>query len=239
MLIVLISLITASITFVSIYYYFGIIGAVIPSIFVFALSYWLIYKKISNLLEKNMEIVQKSLQKGEYDASIILLKGIQAQYSKWQFFTKKILNSQIGSIYYVQKKFKQSKPFLINGFEKSWTSMGMLGVLYYNNKDFKSMEDIFKKATKYSPKQGLLWSIWAYCQWKTGDSKSAINTLSFGKKKIGDIDQILNNNLLNLQNSKKMKMKGYGEQWYQMHLETHPYSKGAHGGIKRQIKYKK
>lgn len=239
MLIVLISFIIASITFGSIYYYFGIIGAIVPSLFIFALTYWLIYKKISNLLEKNMQIIQKLLQKGEYDNAIILLKQIQIQYSKWQFFTKKILNSQIGSIYYVQKKFKKSKPFLIDGFEKSWISMAMLGVLYYNNKDFKIMDDIFKKAIKYSSKQSLLWSTWAYCQWKTGDSELAINTLHSAKKKIGEVDKILNNNLLNLQNGKKMKMKAYGEQWYQLHLETHPYSKGAHGGIKRQIKYKK
>jgi len=238
-LIILISLITAAITFGSIYYYFGIIGAVIPSIFIFAITYWLIYKKVSDLLEKNMQVIQKLLQKGEYDTAIILLKKIQSQYSKWQFFTRKILNSQIGSIYYVQRKFKESKLFLVNGFEKSWISMGMLGALYYTNKDTKSMEDTFKKATKYSPKQGLLWSIWAYCQWKLGNTEVAIEILSSGKKKIGDLDLILNNNLLNLQNGKKMKMKAYGEQWYQMHLEMHPYSKGAQGGIKRQIKYKK
>lgn len=239
MLIILISLITASLTFGSIYYYFGIIGAVIPSIFIFVITYWLIYKKVSDILERNMQLIQKLLQKGDYDKAITSLKKIQSKYSKWQFFTKKILNSQIGSIFYVQKKFKQSKPFLVNGFEKSWISMGMLGSLYYINKDIESMENTFKKATKYSPKQGLLWSMWAYCQWKSGNSELAISILSSGKKKIGDIDPILNNNLLNLQNDKKMKMKAYGEQWYQMHLEIHPYSKGAQGGTKRQIKYKK
>jgi hypothetical protein len=29
-------------------------------------------------------------------------------------------------------------------------------------------------------------------------------------------------NLLALQNDKKMKMKGYGDQWYALHLEEHP-----------------
>ena len=55
-----------------------------------------------------------------------------------------------------------------------------------------------------------------------GDTKRALAILSRGKEKLGDSDERLSANLLALQNDKKMKMKGYGEQWYALHLEEHP-----------------
>jgi hypothetical protein len=79
-----------------------------------------------------------------------------------------------------------------------------------------------EKTVRFAEKQGLLWSTWAWLHASNGDAKKAIEILSRGKEKLGESDPHLVQNLLALQNDKKMKMKGYGDQWYALHLEEHP-----------------
>ena len=98
----------------------------------------------------------------------------------------------------------------------------MLAVLACKKKDYAKMDKIFETAARYSPRQGLLWSVWAYCHWKAGHTSKAIDILVSGQKKLGNSDSHLIANLNNLQNNKKMKMNGYGQEWYQFHLEPLP-----------------
>jgi len=84
------------------------------------------------------------------------------------------------------------------------------------------VDDLLEKTVRFAGKQGLLWSTWAWLHWKNGDAKKALSILSRGKEKLGESDAHLNANLLALQNDKDMKMKGYGQAWYAMHLEEHP-----------------
>ena len=62
------------------------------------------------------------------------------------------------------------------------------------------------------------------------DRDKAIAVLARGKEALGGKDETLNENLLALQNNKKMKMKKYGEAWYQFHLEQHPAMRQAQRG---------
>ena len=92
------------------------------------------------------------------------------------------------------------------------------------------MDSTFESASKRAGKQGLLWGLWAYLHWKSGNADKAIEILNRGKKELGDKDEKLNTNLLNLQNGKKMVMKGYGEPWYQFQLEMPPVMLKQRGG---------
>jgi hypothetical protein len=90
------------------------------------------------------------------------------------------------------------------------------------NGDMKAVDELLERVTKYSPKQGLLYSTWAWLHWKAGQRDKAIEILARGKDVLGESDPHLTANLLALQNDKKMKMKGYGEVWYTFQLEQHP-----------------
>jgi len=164
--------------------------------------------------------VQKELQKQNVDYGIKLLMNIRDKYSKWQFFTKRMINGQIGSIYYMKHEYIKAKPYLEMSFSKHWIAQGMLAILYFKKKQYIKMNIIFERAVKYSSKQGLLWSVWAYCLFRAGKNEEAIKILLRAQKKVGNADYRIQQNLINLQNKKKIKMKSYGEQWYQFNLES-------------------
>lgn len=234
MIVLLLALLLGGFTFGLIVNWFGIITAVLPGIAVFLISYFVIARKISKRLESAMLEAQAEMQKGRIDRGLALLNNAKNKYKYWQFFTESSLNGQIGSIYFVRKEFEKSKPYLEKAFIRHWIARGMFAVLLYRKKDYAAMDKVFGKALSYSSKQGLLWSTWAFCHWKAGHNDKAIDILLQGQKKLGDSDTKLTANLINLQNNKKMKMRGYGEQWYQFQLEVSPQMREMQT---RQIRY--
>jgi len=166
--------------------------------------------------------LQDDLMKGQTERAIKILKNIKERYGKWQFFLSSTIDGQIGSIYYMKGQFQTAKPYLEKAFVRHWVAKAMLALIYYRERKMSKMEEIFKNTTKHVNKAGLLWSLWAYCVWRNGDIERAISILAQGKNIMGESDPHLTQNLLSLQNSKRMKMKSYGEQWYQFQLEHTP-----------------
>ena len=66
----------------------------------------------------------------------------------------------------------------------------------------------------------MIYALYAYCLDKSGDRKKAVSVLEKGLKKTAK-DERLQENIELLQAGKKMKMKGFGDMWYQFHLEKH------------------
>ncbi len=197
----------------------GLIGAILPAVVAFGVVYFFVARAVSRRMEQSMRAVQVEFQKQRIDQGLQILQVLKKQYGNWQFFTKSSIDGQIGSIYYMRQDFARAKPFLERGFVRHWVAKVMLAVLYYRKKDYANMDKTFEHVARYNGKQGLLWGVWAYCHWRVGHTDKALQILLRGKKKLGDTDSKLNANLIGLQNEKKMKMKSYGEQWYQFQLE--------------------
>jgi tetratricopeptide (TPR) repeat protein len=210
--------------------FFDPIAAPLPGLVVAVGVYFLLTRRVSKQMEGAMMSIQREIQAGRVDNAINALEMMKAKFQRMQFFAGATLDGQIGSIYFMQKKFDKAKPFLENAFVRMWNAKAMLGVLQSKSKDYEAMDATFERATKYSPKQGVMWCTWAWIHWKAGHKTKAIEILTRGKEALGDGDEALNTNLLQLQNNKKMKMKPYGDQWYQFHLETHPQMKAAQRG---------
>lgn len=219
MLIPIISLFFSMLVLFITSFYIGIFYSIPPSLITFALTYWIIYRKISLLLQEKFETIQKIASKQDYDSAISLLQEISTHYKLWYFSLNKIINGQIGSIYYSQRKFKQAKKYLQDSYDKVWVSLAMLATVKYINKDSLGMNLTFRKVTNLNPENGFIWSLWAYCKYSTHDVKGALSILVEGDGKSQGSDKILQSNILNLKNGKKLKMKPYGEQWYQFQLE--------------------
>ena len=151
-----------------------------------------------------------------------LKKGFALQH--WQFFVGGQLNAQIGQILYIQRKYKEARPFLEKSYIRAWTSLAMLGCVHYRRKDVDAMKKAFEKAVKYNSKESLLWNLYGWCLWKRGEKDSAIGALNRGKEILSS-DERLASNLDALRNNKKMKMRGWRELWYQFGLETPPQPK--------------
>jgi len=198
------------------YYQWGLVGGLV---LFFGLNYYLA-RRIIKQFEKLMADVTKDLSNQRFDKSIRRLKGAFG-LAKWQFFMESQLNSQIGTIYYLMREFDDAFGYLEKGFSKHWVGMGMLAVLYMKKDDKEKMVKTFEKAVKSSPKESLIWSLYAYCTLKSGDRDKAQEILSRGMKKLPDDDRLKSNHSA-IANKQRMKMKAYGEQWMQFYLEKTP-----------------
>ncbi len=207
-------------------------AGVLPFVAVSIGAYIFSVMRVNRLVQAAMPGVMQAAQKRDLDGAVNLLKSIKLRFGRWAPFLTSQIDGQIGSILFMKKDFEKAKPFLEASFIRSWDAKLMLAVMKSGALDAKKVkkkeltlapaDEILEKASRFADKQGMMWSAWAWLHWTNGDAKKAIEILSRGKEKLGESDPHLVQNLLALQNDKKMKMKGYGDQWYALHLEEHP-----------------
>lgn len=98
--------------------------------------------------------------------------------------------------------------------------MAMLAISYMKRQKRDKMVQTFDKAVQWNGKESLLWNLYAYCQAEEcGEKSKAIAILEKGLKKLPG-DSHLTENLENLKSGSKMKMRSFGDSWYQFHLES-------------------
>ena len=202
--------------------FIGPIGAILPALVAGVAVYFVILRAVNKRLQQELSGLQALLVNRNVEGALALIESLKARYSKLVFLLGAQLDGQTGSILYMKKDFDRAKPYLERAFVRMWDAKLMLAVLLSKKGDLKGVDELLERVAKYSPKQGLLYSTWAWMHWKADDNKKAIEILARGKDVLGESDPHLNQNLLALQNDKKMKMKGYGEVWYTFQLEQHP-----------------
>lgn len=121
------------------------------------------------------------------------------------------------AIPYLEKsRIKGRKAQLLSAM---WPAWAMLAVAYYKSKkDIDKAVEVLEDTTKIAKKNGILWSLYAWMLTQEKRRDEAIDVLVRGKDAAPD-DPHLVENLTLLQNNKSMKMRAYGEQWYQFGLE--------------------
>jgi tetratricopeptide (TPR) repeat protein len=213
-------------------------GGVLAALIVFLGCFLLISRVVTKKLEAIMEPAMKDIQAQRFDKGIRDLKGA-LRYGKWQIYVESQINSAIGMVYFVRRDFATAFPYLEKGFFKNWVTMGMLAVTYMKRNKRDQMKATFEKAVLGSPKESLLWSLYAYCLNECGETVKACEVLAKGAAKL-PADENIKQNLELLREGKKMKMKGYGEMWLQFHLESlgtiQKQQLAAMGGRRRVIR---
>lgn len=228
--ILLVSLAIGVVVAVASGFFVGWIGGIIPGVIAMVAAYFLLGRRVQAQLQAGMMAVQKEIQRRQIDAAVRMLEAMKKKLGFWQFFATSSIDGQIGAIQFLQGKQDEAKPYLENAFVRMWEPQGMLAAIHAKKKDYDAVDRVLERAAKYNPKQGLLWSLWAFIHWKAGHKDKAIEILSRGKDALGEKDPHIVSNLLAVQNNKKMKMKGYGEPWYQFQLEQHPMLRQAQRG---------
>ncbi|HJV35266.1 hypothetical protein [Geomonas sp.] len=192
-------------------------AALLAAVLVFAGCFLLIARIVTQKLQAIMDPAMKDIQAQRFDKGIRDLKEA-LKYAKWQIYVESQINSAIGMVYYVRREFKTAFPYLEKGFFKNWVTMAMLGITYMKRNKQDKMKETFDKAVMASPKESLLYSVYAYCLEESGDHAKACEVLAKGQGKLPG-DENIKQNLELLRDNKKMKMKGYGDMWLQFHLE--------------------
>ena len=212
--------------------FLGPIEAILPFMAGTAGAYFLLGRQISKALERQLLGAQAEMAKGQnhIPRAIEILKAAKVRFGKLQFFAASSIDGQIGMVLFMQNKHKEARPHLENAFVRLWQAKAMLAVLDYKKKNLAKVDENMKRTAKYAGKQGLLWSTWAWMHAKSGHRDRAIDILNQGNEVMKEADEVLKNNLLAHKNGNKMKMKAYGDGWYQLGLETHPMLKKAQRG---------
>lgn len=193
-------------------------GSVLIALLVFMGIFLLFSRIIMKKVTEAFETAGKDLQGQRFEKAIRDLKDT-LKYGKWQIYVEGQLNAQIGMIYYMKRDFSNAFPYLEKAFFKNWVAMAMLGISYMKRQKKDKMIATFDKAVQWTAKESLLWNLYAYCLNECGDVTKAKEVLEKGLKKLPGDTHIVEN-LENLRDGKKMKMRSFGDMWYQFHLES-------------------
>ncbi|MDR0453678.1 MAG: tetratricopeptide repeat protein [Deferribacteraceae bacterium] len=217
----LIAVIAALLLFTAIFWLSGsyIISALIGVLSALAINI-LVGRYFSKKIMALMESVEKDLKADRIESALERLKSAY-KYTQWQFLSKKNIDSQIGCILYVRKRFDEALPYLKNSFVRNWSAMGMLASYYYRGKEYNKAFEIMEKTVAVNKKEGFVYSLYAYFLSEQGKTDKAISVLTKGVAKI-PLNERLAGELDNLKNRKKIKMQAYGTLWIQMHLGKAP-----------------
>jgi tetratricopeptide (TPR) repeat protein len=215
----LISLATGVAVFLVLTFVFGLSPwiSVLCALLVFTGIYFLVARYVMKQVMAIMEAANKDLQGQRVEKALREMQNA-FRFGKWQFYVTGQVNSQIGVIYYMKRDFSTAFPYLEKSFVRNWVAMGMLAISYMKRNKKEKMVLTFEKAVRWSPKESLLWNLYAYCLNETGDIGKAKEVLARGLKKLPG-DERTKHNIEALQEGKKMKMKNYGDMWLQFHLE--------------------
>ena len=174
-------------------------------------------RKIQQELEKIFTRAGELLKKQQFDKAIEAMKE-GYRFSSRQFLVKGSIDGQIGVVQYLRKKNDEAEPLLASASMQHYIAKAMLGILQWKRGEKKKAKETFNLALKAGKKESLLYAVYAYVLVEMGERDKAIETLNRGLDICkGDERLITNRNLL--QNGKALKMKVYGEQWYQFLLE--------------------
>ncbi len=174
-------------------------------------------RKVQSELERIFSRAGEHLKKQQFDPAIAAMKE-GYRLAPRQFLVKGSIDGQIGVVQYLRKKHEEAEPLLASASMQHYIAKAMLGIILWKRGEKKKARETFDLALKAGKKESLLYAVYAYVLTEMGERDRAIEVLNRGLGVCkGDERLVTNRNLL--QNGKAMKMKVYGEQWYQFLLE--------------------
>lgn len=174
-------------------------------------------RKVQQELEQIFTRAGELLKKQQFEKAIEVMKE-GYRFAPKQFLVKGSIDGQIGVVQYLRKKNDEAEPLLAAASMQHYIAKAMLGILQWKRGEKKKAKETFTLALKTGKKESLLYAVFAYVLVEMGERDRAIEVLNQGLGICkGDERLITNRNLL--QNGKALKMKVYGEQWYQFLLE--------------------
>lgn len=181
-----------------------------------ALFIWL-GRRVQTELEAIFTKAGEQLKKQQFDPAIETMKSAY-RLAPRQFLVKGTIDGQIGMVQYLRKKNAEAEPLLRTASAQHYIAKAMLAILLWKRGEVKHAKETFELAIRSGKKESLLYAVYAYMLNEVHDREKAIEILNKGLS-VCKGDERLENNRNLLQNKKAMKMKVYGEQWYQFLLE--------------------
>jgi tetratricopeptide (TPR) repeat protein len=208
------------------------LGSIFPGVAAAVGAYVLLARRSGKQLEAVMAVAQKEMMARKPERAVAALEEA-FQLARWQFGVKSSLHANIGVLLYVQKKFDEAEPHLRKSsgtLLRLWQAQAMLAAILFRKKQYPEMEKIFQGAMRGNKSETLLYAVYAWCEWQRGEKKKALEILTKGVND-NPSDEKLKTLLGRAQNDKRLKLDGWGEQWWQFWLETPPQMMGPQGNV--------
>lgn len=232
------SAITATIAFAALYYplsgtRLGWLAALAGGLVAGLGVYFGIAIFVNRRLRALLPEVERALGSQRVDAAIELLERAR-RYAAWQLMLDRLIDGQVGVILYTAKQdHERARPLLERALPNNWQAKAMLAAYHFERKDDEKARQIFEESVKANKDAGMLWSAYAWCEWRRGRNQSAIDILQRAQKHLPG-DDAITRNLQALHTGKKMKMSAYEPEWWALQLQRPPVQMvmpGRRGGM--------
>jgi len=208
------------------------LGSILPGVAAAIGAYVLLARRSGKQIEAVMGAAQKEMMARKPERAV---EALQQAFplARWQFGVASSLHANIGVLLYVQKKFDEAEPHLRRStgtLLRLWQAQAMLAACLYRKKQYDEMEKVFERSLRGSKSETLLYAVYAWCEHQRGEKKKAIELLQRGALE-NKSDEKLKTLLQRAQNDKRLKLDGWGEQWWQFWLETPPQMMNPQGNV--------
>ncbi|MDR2560563.1 MAG: hypothetical protein LBC63_02170 [Holophagales bacterium] len=179
--------------------------------------FYYLAKRVRDSLDAIFKVATEQLKRRHLEAAIQTMKS-GYKWSRWQIMVKSAIDAQIGGIQYMRNKPQEAEPLLKSAGINQYTAKAMLAILQWKRGEKANAKKTFDLALKAGKKDSIMYALYAYVLNEMHEKDEAIKVLDHGLKYCKGDERLLDNRTL-LQNKKPMKMKKFGEQWYQFLLE--------------------
>lgn len=192
---------------------------------VLAVVIWiLIARRIGKRLQPAMEQVQRQMQSQHFQLAYQSLEDMLPM-CKWIPLLKGQLLAQMGMLALHMRKKDKGVQLLEGASLRNAEARLMLACIRYRDNEVDRALSILELTAKINKKHPLLHNTYAWMLQKAKKSEAAQAALAaFLKKNPGNAPS--KENMLRLQNNKRMNMAGFDMQWYALGLEEPPQTMG-------------
>ncbi len=201
--------------------WWGWFGGIALGLVAFVATFILIMRRIAKRLRPAMERVKKQAESGMFANAIETVQDM-LPLGNWVPLLRGQLLAQLGAFSHYAGQKDKAREYLEAAPNRTGDAKMMLAGLLYREKERDRAIEVLKASAPYNRKSALLYNMLAWILHKEKRDGEAIAMLAmFLKKQTNEPTQ---DNMLRLQNGKKMTMKPFGMPWYAMGIERPPQS---------------
>ena len=195
----------------------SVAGAVTPGIIATVIAVILLMRRIGKMINPVVEEAQRHMQGGRRELALKSLRD-GLRFKGWHPLLEPQLRTQIGLLLYDQGDIDGALEELKRASSRPWESPAFRGCAYFKKRDDAGMVKAFEKAVKVGQKDGLSWTVYAWCLLSRERKADAVAVLKRAIAKL-PADERLKNNLELVEEGKKMKVAPYGDRWARFGLD--------------------
>jgi tetratricopeptide (TPR) repeat protein len=192
-------------------------GAITPGIIAMLVVGILLFRRIGKLVNPFVEEAQRHMQGNRRELALKSLRDA-LRWERWHPLVAPQLRTQIGLLLYDSGDIDGALAELQRASSRPWESPAFLGCAYYKKKNDEGMIKAFNKAIKVGDKDGLAYTVYAWCLVARNKKAEAVAVLKKGIEKLPS-DERLKGNLELVEAGKKMKVAPYGDRWARFGLD--------------------